>query len=283
MPPRHSVAATRARGFLKRSYNDVEIYVEDTANHNMWYLIIRRLLEPHVKFKSVNLLGGREMVLRACSSDQANDGRKKLYIIDADFDYILNKKKPRLKYLYRLRAYCIENLLLSTEGFVNIAMDSNPVMVESHIRKTYKFNDMIELIYKRLAPLFVLYAVAQELNCSAVTVSYSVVRLCKPGAEELCAARIRARMRQVAREIEATVGRSAFLFELRIVRRRSKTIKPQKWISGKDYVLPPVHAFLINQLTYRGNKEQMKVQLARHWLRKNEPWFASTLDQFSRR
>jgi hypothetical protein len=111
---RYPIRAVVALGYLKRPYNQVEIYVEDTTCHNMHLLVFRRLLGDQVKLRSINQVGDRSRVIAACRADQVNDGRKRLYVIDGDFDILLEKRKPRLKYLYRLRAYDIENILMGT-------------------------------------------------------------------------------------------------------------------------------------------------------------------------
>ena len=77
-----------AIGYLKRSSNDVEIFVEDTANPNMWVKLLKKYLPSSIRLNSVTPLGGRKNVLDACKEDQAIDDRKKLYIIDGDLDLI---------------------------------------------------------------------------------------------------------------------------------------------------------------------------------------------------
>jgi thiamine pyrophosphate-dependent acetolactate synthase large subunit-like protein len=61
----YSPRAARALSFLKRPFNDVDIFVEDTGNHNMWLALIRRILPNGLRLASVNLLGGRASVVEA--------------------------------------------------------------------------------------------------------------------------------------------------------------------------------------------------------------------------
>jgi hypothetical protein len=124
--PKYSPRAAKALAFLKRHYNDVDIFVEDTGNHNMWLLFLRKMLPSSVHLESVNALGGRDRVIEACRLDQSDTGRRKLYIIDGDFDLLLGRKKPRLRFLHRLKAYCIENLLITEKAIVQIGMICKP-------------------------------------------------------------------------------------------------------------------------------------------------------------
>jgi hypothetical protein len=163
------VRAVRALGFLKASYNDVEIYVEDMTIQNMYVFIFRKLLGDDVNFTSVTPVGDRERVLEACKLDQVIDGRKKLYVIDGDFDHLLRRPKPRLRYLYRLRAYCIENILLDEGAVVNVGVEDDTNATEQEISSRLKLDSWISELVRMLLPLFIAYAAARELQPSLQT------------------------------------------------------------------------------------------------------------------
>lgn len=122
--PNYSPRAAKALALLKKHYNDVDIFVEDTGNHNMWLLIDRSLLPDGTKLESVNMLGGRDAVTKACELDQISNGRKKIYIIDGDFDFLLGKKP--LKYFYRIKSNNIENLLINEDSLIPMALEHQP-------------------------------------------------------------------------------------------------------------------------------------------------------------
>jgi hypothetical protein len=131
----YPIRAIRALGYLKAPFNDVEIYVEDTTCHNMHLLIYRSILGPHIKLKSVNQVGDRTRVIAACGADQVNDGRKRLYVIDGDFDILLGRRAPRLNFFYRLRTYDIESLLISESAIASVGMMSRPNDNEAKIAR----------------------------------------------------------------------------------------------------------------------------------------------------
>jgi hypothetical protein len=87
----YSPRAAKALGFLKRAYNDIDIYVEDRTCHHMYALLFRKILPHDVRLASVNQVGNRQSVVEACKKDQADRGRPKLYIIDGDFDHYHNR------------------------------------------------------------------------------------------------------------------------------------------------------------------------------------------------
>jgi hypothetical protein len=137
---RYSVTAAKALGFLKRPYNDVDIYVEDLTCHYMYVLFFRRILPSPIRLASVNQIGNRRSVIEACRRDQVDDGRKKLYLIDGDFDRYHNRRRPALRHLYRLRAYCIENLLLHEIAAIAVAAraDTNAAEQLSQLNSIFK-------------------------------------------------------------------------------------------------------------------------------------------------
>ena len=151
---RYSHTAAKALAYLKRPYNDIDIFVEDTGNHNMWLTIVRNVVPREFKITSVNLLGGRESVIAACKRDQINDGRRKLYIIDGDFDFILGKKKPALKYLYRIRGYCIENLLINEVAAISVGLFYKPTWDEVRVRAELQFQQTVSVAYETLSSCF---------------------------------------------------------------------------------------------------------------------------------
>lgn len=73
---KYPARAAIALGFLKRSYNDIEVFVEDTACPNMWVRLLEKVIPKGARLSSVNLLGGRDRVIEACALDQNEDGRK---------------------------------------------------------------------------------------------------------------------------------------------------------------------------------------------------------------
>lgn len=261
----YSPKAARALGFLKAPLNDIEVFVEDTGNRNMWVQILKRLLPHNVRLSSVSLLGGRDKVLAACKLDQNNDGRRKLYIIDGDFDGPRKKRKPRLKFLYRLRCYCIENLLVSEGALYDIGAESQPMMCDSVIRSTINFAAHKALIDSEMKKLFALYAAIMHAAPSVPTVSFSAHRLLDRGgggAISYDVSKIRQRYRDVRRQALRICSRSVLSSALRAISQNIEAKSGMTIVSGKDYVLPLFDQVLRHQLGYRGTSEQLKIRLA---------------------
>lgn len=274
---RYSPRSAKALGFLKRPLNDVEVYVEDTGNRNMWVQLLKKLLPPGVRLSSVNLLGGRKRVLDACKLDQANDGRRKLYIIDGDFDAPRRKKKPRLKYLSRLRPYCVENLLLSEDALVSVGVESDPMLSSNGVRRALGFSAVVAEIDRLLRPLFILYASIIDVAPSVGTVSYSVYKCCTRvacGSYMPSADLVRARSREVLRMALKLTPKAQLRSAIARITANSGHISTMNLVSGKDYLFPIFEQILRNRFGYRGSAEQLKVRLASEVRPAAEPAFA---------
>jgi hypothetical protein len=272
----YSPVVARAIGLLKSHYNDIDIYVEDTKNPNMWLSIIRALVPRRTRLKSVSPLPGRAAVLEACRRDQGTSARRRLYIIDGDFDFLLGKSKPKMKNLYRIRAYCIENLLIHEELVVQIGLMFRNEWSVAKIQREFDFNNWI---YYNIAPLkylFIVYAASHKLAPALETVGYSVQNLLIDGRQgpEISRLRCQRRARATARGVCREVGVERYIEAVQNIRERLPTVNWKQSVSGKDYLF---HIFWVRAgkvLSFRGDKEQLKAVLASQWTDHCEPYLA---------
>jgi hypothetical protein len=261
---KYSPKAARALGFLKRTANDVDIYVEDTANPNMWVRLLRKILPQGVRLKSVNMLAGRKNVLDACRLDQLDDGRRKIYIIDGDFDRMHHRRKPVLKFLHRLSYYCVENILISPSAISIVGMESSPTMSEQIVIANIEYAKLLKNLEDFLRPLFIVYASANKLTPSVTTVGHSVYKLIKnlDGVRILDDKLVRSRIKEVVSQAATLVPIKEFRTTRRIITERVKHMSVLTFASGKDYLLPIFHCRLRDKANYRGSIEQLKVRLS---------------------
>jgi hypothetical protein len=283
---KYSPRSARAIGLLKAFYNDVEIFVEDHAAPNVHLLICRSILGNGIKLVSVNSLGGKDAVLEACRLDQAADARKRLYVIDGDLDLILGLAKPRLKHLYRLRTYCVENLLLSQAAVEAVCLQSAPRLQPLQVRATLDFSRWVASLAEELLPLFVAYGIARLVQPTIQTVGASVYQLCvqQNGCPTLNRLKVFSRIRSVLRQIAFGV-RSVRIkaARLQIEANYSGGISDLRYVSGRDYILPLLYHRLRSEFGFRGTTEQLKAQLAAHYDPSEEPFFARSLRNAARR
>ena len=277
---RYSTNAARALAFLKRFYNDIDIYIEDVTCHNMVLIVLKGILGHDVRLTSVNQLGGKEEVVKACKLDQQDDGRKKLYIVDGDLDLLAGRRKPKLKHLYRLRAYCFENLIITERAAIEIASEAEPNTPPAQLAQRLGYPNWITVTTKSLLSLFILYGIARKLAPELMTVGFNVHSLCTQtaGSPVLSGAKIRARMRSVFRQMLGRSDQRAINIARLEIETRANGYNPSDYIiSGKDYLLPLLRAKLGAEVRLRGNVDELKVRLARHYDVAREPFLARRL------
>jgi hypothetical protein len=275
----YSARAAKALGYLKRRYNDVEIFVEDTSSHTMWLKLLRNLLPAKVRLESVNLMWGKRRVIEACKLDQTDDGRKKLYIIDGDFDFLLGKRKPRLKYLYRVGAYCIENVMVHPRCIAEVCCDYDHKIRVDNVLNELEYEKLIGRHEEMLRSLFVVYAASQAVGSGVETVGYSIHRLVSrnQGLHEFDKQKIAGRIKEVIRQSVKKVGLKLFSMKRKELKTRSGKLVFDKIVSGKDCILPIVWLRMRSHHNYRGNLEILKVHLAKEFRPEYDPALARRL------
>jgi len=255
-----------ALGHLYTSRNSIEVFVEDTSSISMWRAILRRFLPENAKFQDPIPLGGRERVLDECRNDQSDDSRKKIYIIDADMDLLLNKPRPQLKYLYRINAYCIENYLFSKKPIAELVEILNPNIsaadVELHLDLEIWLSNQRTSLYH----LFVCYAVNSSLNGGLDSVSYHVSRLTldHPQKDIVCNRKIRSRVFRMYRNLTLRFGIEAVRDERNKITSATDESFIEKLVSGKSYLLPLIFYRLRREFGGGMSDDQMKVVLAKN-------------------
>lgn len=264
----YSPDAEPARAFLLKSYNDVDVFVEDAACQNMYVRLVNRMLAGRARINQVFPLQGRENVLARCRSDQSPRPRKRLYIIDADQDLIRGRPAPRLRHLYRLKVYCAENLLLSEGALVTLATECQTSATWPDMALALALRPLLERSVELLMPLFIVYAVVSELGLSIETIGYPVYRLLdQPGdPSTLSENRIRSRAFSLIREIRSKVSARRYrTVRNGILRRVARSRRDQSaYISGKTYLLPLAYLQLKGAAGLNDSLERVKVRLAEH-------------------
>ncbi|MDQ0782230.1 DUF4435 domain-containing protein [Chryseobacterium sp. W4I1] len=144
----------RGQNILYRQFNDVEFYIEDTEQENLYYHILKNLFSD-VKFEKIFPLNGKKNVKDDCILNIGN--KNKVYIVDKDFDDILNKTEL-YDNLFYLKGYSIENLLISKKSFYELIKEKSPKLKDNDIDLLYSHTSVLNniLCLKELAIIFII-------------------------------------------------------------------------------------------------------------------------------
>ena len=279
-PPR----ATKALGHLKAHNNDIEIYVEDKSSPNLWLKLVRKCLPQGIQLTSVTVLGGRDNVIRACKADQARDSRRKLYIIDGDLDLLQGRRKPKLRHLYRLRSYSIENYLLDENAIISAVMTLNPKASENTVRREVDFLRWVERNRPVLSSLFVCYAVTNELRHEEQTIRFPVYRMfiynddgCNLSGSKVTS-RIFSLYRSVRRQCSSQVARMAF----NRVRGNADKLGILRFVSAKNYIFPSLYRVIKKNYHLNISSVAFSVLIAECIVGIADPYLTRRLDRICR-
>jgi len=260
--------AKKAKAAFFRSFNDVDIYVEDNKAETKKLItqLLRRVAGDDVRVDTVFPLGPRTTVVAKCRADQETGGRPRVYIIDGDMDLCLQRTAPRLRRLYRLPRYCIENYLVDEDAIAQaLAYDSVVHDVES-ARAELNFDGWIEENGQPLRRLFLAYAVCLQLGSGERTISYPVNSLVSdPGSVDPL--RVESRITELRTSCDNEFGGGTFerVFAQIASHHQHKDNASflLQFVSAKDYLLKLMRERMKRVIAdYRKPDAVMKVNLA---------------------
>lgn len=262
---RYSPQSRRAYAALWRNYNDVDIYVEDCSLVGLYERVFNKVLAPSgVKVASVIPLGPKSDVMAEARRLRNDKTRRRLFVVDGDFDWI--QKRPRIKDLYMLRCYAFENLAWERRAVAQIAGIFSPDMKAIDIENILT-HSVFENGPRMLLPLFVVYLMCSLLDCECVTIGYSVHRLrIDEKSPEVCGVKLKRRIR----EILVYLRRNFSWLEIRGAKHKASDCLSRhnafdhRIISGKDYLLQMLLILMQVSFNYRGNVRQLASLLFEH-------------------
>lgn len=258
----YPVRSSRAQGFLRRASNDIDIYVEDAARAAVWLSLIRKCLPTGKKLTKVMPLGDRDAVIAACRLDQG-DGRARLYIIDGDFDYLLRRGTPRLRYLYKVPATNLESFVLKTNGLVPYLHSVLPERELEDLEALLR-EHLEEQWFRKLRVLFSFYAENQRINAGVETCNFHVSRLGRPGSRpwlpDSTGFATKAREVLAACKAKCAISKS----QISIHKNQAKQLPIEKVASGKTYLLPLVEDYVKHLGAYPGNSIRLMLSVISH-------------------
>ena len=121
---------------LWSQFNDINFYVEDVNQENFYFQVLKKLF-PSIKLNRIFPLGGKDNVITQATKSLKNN--KKVFILDLDFDEILNRKE-NIKNVFYLKKYSIENYLLDSDAIFELIREENPKIKIADIKLKFTLN-----------------------------------------------------------------------------------------------------------------------------------------------
>jgi len=225
-----------AQSVFYQQFNEIQFFVEDADQENLYFAILKRLF-PKITIAKIFPLGGKPMVITHAVAHSQN--RKSIYIVDKDFADLLPDSR-QLPNLFYLDWFCIENYVLEEEPVVRFIMSEKPKAKESNVRKLLAFAAFLSQSMRELQPLFELFLLVQRHQLGVKTTGTGVRKFCEKGTWTISKQQIAAYEQQMRAASSA----------------KGLTLTPEAFVRAKTDLTPPSHRtisgkFLLDLLSVR--------------------------------
>lgn len=161
-----------AEDIFYTQFNDISFYIEDVNQENFFHCVLSKLFDE-LSIDKIFPLGGKENVINESRENLGN--RKKVYIVDKDFDDILDKVE-NYNNLFYLERYSIENYLLEEKSLIYYIIGEKPRLSIAHIVDRINYDDSMANIGGSLNEFILLHVVVQSKCPSLKNISLNYER-----------------------------------------------------------------------------------------------------------
>lgn len=176
MLPKRSPAGQAALDVFYRDFNDVNFYVEDDGQENLFFEILKKLFGD-VSFARIFPLSGKINLLNHAKSRSNSVVNNRIYIADKDFDDILGHIEI-IDGVFYLPFFCIENHIVEETALYDVVVESHPRKGRESIIENLSLNIQISRIKDELCELFSAFYFVQLNKLELANCSLSVERFC---------------------------------------------------------------------------------------------------------
>jgi hypothetical protein len=172
--PQNSDGYRYAQSAFYSQFNDVDFYVEDAWQENLYLCILGRLF-PRLKIENIHPLGGKENAIQHARVNTSR--RKSIYLLDKDFDDLLGKLQKQDNVFY-LEKYCIENFFIEEQAILKFIIAEKPRLKPANVQRQIEFQTRWDDIVRQLANLFALFFIVQKHNIALKSTSQKPDSFC---------------------------------------------------------------------------------------------------------
>ncbi|MBI2306237.1 MAG: DUF4435 domain-containing protein [Rhodocyclales bacterium] len=258
----------RALGAVRKLFEplqDIDVYVEDANDEVFYTQLLKRVAPNHIRIVRVFALGNRQAVVDKANAHDSK-ARPALFIIDGDLEWVSDLPLPSsAPCLYRLDAYCIENLLLCDKAAAKVLMEEK-ILAEDESHRKLDFQSWKASIQEPLIELFSAFAVLHQNDPSQATVSTGVGPLCtvhrSTKVTVLSPKKAERKKLEALRHAANNVNEAAVNAQYRRIHTRASGLPvPLDIVSGKDFLLPLL-GFLLQAHGCRVRTKVLRYRLA---------------------
>lgn len=156
---------------LYAQFNDIDFFVEDISQEHFYFNVLKTIF-PTMKFEKIFPLDGKKNVVAQAKLHPLN--KKKIFIVDLDFDGILGLKE-NISNLFYLEKYSIENHLISKKALVEfIRSEKYHTSKDDEIEKMLNYDDLIKSCTSCLKELACHFIIIQKYQLGLDYYSFEI-------------------------------------------------------------------------------------------------------------
>lgn len=168
-----------AEAILKCKDKDLFLFVEDENLNYMYEKVVNKLFGRSLNVKKIfPLKNKRKVLLQFSKWIEAEEPIKSniIFLVDKDFDHLLNKKIPAHKNLVELEYYTIENYIISKEGAISLMKRKLNNYDNEEVERLLDWDEWFSYICTTFEELFIHYGIAHKFslkeNCRILPYKY---------------------------------------------------------------------------------------------------------------
>lgn len=240
--PEASVSFNRGQDLLYRQFNDIDVYVEDTGKERLYFQLFKTLL-PGITVSKIFPLNGKENVIK---ESQANcNNKRKVYLVDLDFDHVLGRKQSIRNLIY-LERYSIENYLLDEDAIKEQIREKKPSISDAEILSRFNYSVEVSSVTNYLRKLALVALVNQRysLGVSYPSIeSYDYINFNNTGVYSIAISSFFTRVESALKSMD---GRFTLAARIKVENAIIKGMCPSDLIPGK-WILTLIKDILIRR------------------------------------
>lgn len=238
-----SAGGRYARSVFFETYNDFDIFIEDTAEGypKIFATLLGRAMSSSISIHNVHPLGSRFDVIEAAKvALESSSRRKSVFIVDGDLYLLCGEYESLPSNVVRLPRYCVENFLLDANAFLKVLNSESSAFDSEYLKLAFDYDGWFRRSVTTLMPLFLTFAAAHGLRSGVKNVAHGSKSVCGNQNAEVNEDKANKLNNEILSSLEVSHGVDDLSHILGVIRGNidSSLCFLSTYVSAKDFLLP---------------------------------------------
>lgn len=234
---RWSDRAQSVRPIFFYPHNEITFVVEDRYDEEFYTNLFKSVFSGSLRINKVVGVGGKSAVIKRFEQQRTNKhSKKEYYVVDGDFDELLDVPAISDEFFYRLPRYDIEGFLLEEIALCHVAREQTPKRGISEYSDSFEFDIWLNQIIELITELVACNALLHQIRVSHAS---GIDRFILPGSIFPDPVEIKNYV-ETMRSGQSTLSFEEFDSRIEALTQRMgpSLTERTRWVSGKNILLP---------------------------------------------